>query len=123
LGDFGVFPALMRAACAQVWLVPTSDRALRTLWRATAAWRGGGAAQEAAWGEAKSRFLRFWRVCQTLGTPCAYRIARSRRSAVPYTVWTKCRQRGGQLQGIGGSLLRSPSRAVSPRCMGGTWKS
>ena len=48
------------------------------------------------------------------GTPCAYRIARSRRSAVPYTAWTKCRQRGGQLQGIGGSLLRSPCRAVSP---------
>jgi len=54
-----VFPALMRAACAQVWLVPTSVRALRTLWRATAAWRGGGAAQEAACGAAKSRFLRF----------------------------------------------------------------
>ena len=59
LGDFGVFPALMRAACAQVWLVPTSVRALRTLGRATAAWRGGGAAQEAACGAAKSRFLRF----------------------------------------------------------------
>ena len=58
-GDFGVFPALVRAACAQVWLVPTSVRALRTLWRATAAWRGGGAAQEAACGAAKSRFLRF----------------------------------------------------------------
>ena len=35
-----------------------------------------------------------------------------------HTAWTKCRQRGGQLQGIGGSLLRSPSRAVSPRCTG-----
>ena len=39
-------------------------------------------------------------------------------SAVPYTAWTKCRQRGGQLQGIGGNLLRSPSRAVSPYCTG-----
>ena len=38
----------MRAACAQVWIVPTSVRALRTLGRATAAWRGGVAAQEAA---------------------------------------------------------------------------
>merc|ERR1712086_554007 len=53
LGDFGVFPAPMRAACAQVWLVPTSVRALRTLERATAAWRGGGEAQEAACGGGK----------------------------------------------------------------------
>ena len=67
---------------------------------------------------AKSRFLRFCRVCQAPGTPCAYRIARALRSAVPYTAWTKCRQRGGQLHGIGDSLLRSQSRAVSPRCMG-----
>ena len=52
-GDFGVFPAPMRAACAQVWLMPTSSRALRTLWRAAAAWRGGGAAQEAACGGGK----------------------------------------------------------------------
>ena len=37
---------------------------------------------------------------------------------VPYTAWTKYRQRGGQLQGIGGSLLRSPCRAVSLRCTG-----
>jgi hypothetical protein len=43
----------MRAACAQVWLVPTSVRARRTLGRATAAWRGGGAAQEAACGGGK----------------------------------------------------------------------
>ena len=43
----------MRAACAQVWLVPTSVRALRTLGRATAAWRGGGEAQEAACGGGK----------------------------------------------------------------------
>ena len=47
-GDFGVFPAPMRAACAQVWLIPTSYCAPRTLGRATAAWRGGVAAQEAA---------------------------------------------------------------------------
>ena len=45
-----MFPAPIRAACAQVWLVPTSVRALRTLERATAAWRGGGEAQEAACG-------------------------------------------------------------------------
>ena len=50
------------------------------------------------------------------------RIARSRRSAVPYTARTRCRQRGGQLHGIGGSLMRSQSRAVSPRCLGGTWE-
>ena len=42
---------------------------------------------------------------------------------MPYTAWTKCRQRDGQLHGIGDSLLRSQSRAVSPRCMGGTKKS
>ena len=60
---------------------------------------------------AKLRILRFCRVCQAPCSPCAYRIARSRRSAVPYTAWTKCRQRGGQLRDIGGSLLRSQSRA------------
>ena len=48
-----MFPAPMRAACAQVWLMPTSSRALRTLGRAAAAWRGGGAAQEAACGGGK----------------------------------------------------------------------
>eukprot|EP00964_Phaeocystis_antarctica_P059399 scaffold35254_cov63-Phaeocystis_antarctica.AAC.9 len=35
--DFCVFPTPMRAACAQVWLVPTSTRALRPLERAVAA--------------------------------------------------------------------------------------
>ena len=53
--DFCVFPTPMRAACAQVWLVLTSVRPLRTLERATAAWRGGGEAQEAACGGSKSR--------------------------------------------------------------------
>ena len=48
-----MFPAPVRAACAQVGLVPTSVRALRTLGRATAAWRSGGATQEAASGAAK----------------------------------------------------------------------
>ena len=48
-----MFPAPVRAACAQAWLVPTSVRALRTLGRATAAWRSGGAAREAASGAAK----------------------------------------------------------------------
>jgi hypothetical protein len=43
----------MRAACAQVWLVLTSVRALRTLGRATAACRGGSEAQEAACGGGK----------------------------------------------------------------------
>ena len=38
--DFCVFPTPMRAACAQIWLVPTSTRALRPLERAVAA-RGG----------------------------------------------------------------------------------
>jgi hypothetical protein len=45
-----VFPAPMRAVCAQVWLVPTSVRALHTLERARAAYWGGGEAQEAACG-------------------------------------------------------------------------
>ena len=39
----------------------------------------------------------------------AYRIARSRRSAVPYTTWTKRRQRAGQPRSMGGSFLRSQS--------------
>ena len=43
----------MRAACAQVWLVLTSVRALRTLGRATAACRGGSEAQKAACGGGK----------------------------------------------------------------------
>ena len=38
----------MRAMCAQVWLVPTSVRVLHTLERGTAAYWGGGEAQEAA---------------------------------------------------------------------------
>ena len=48
-----MFPAPVRAACAQAWLVPTSVRALRTLGRAMAAWWSSGAAQEAASGAAK----------------------------------------------------------------------
>ena len=43
----------MRAMCAQVWLVPTSVRALHTLERGTAAYWGGGEAQEAACGGGK----------------------------------------------------------------------
>ena len=43
-----MFPAPMRAMCAQVWLVPTSVRVLHTLERGTAAYWGGGEAQEAA---------------------------------------------------------------------------
>ena len=39
----------------------------------------------------------------------AYRITRSRRSAVPYTTWTKRRQRAGQPRGMSGSFLRSQS--------------
>ena len=118
-----MFPAPMRAMCAQVWLVPTSTRALRPLERAVAARWVAARHRRPRAAAAKSRFLRFCRVCQTPCSPCAYRIARSRRSAVPYTAWSKCRQRGGQLHGIGDSLLRSQSRAVSPRCMGGTKKS
>ena len=48
-----MFPAPMRAMCAQVWLVPTSVRALHTLERGTAAYWGGGEAQEAACGGGK----------------------------------------------------------------------
>jgi hypothetical protein len=55
---------------------------------------GGGEAQEAACGgSTKLRTLRFCRVCQAPCSPCAYRIARSRRSAVPYTAWTRRRPR------------------------------
>ena len=31
---------------------------------------------------------------------------------MPYTAWTKCRQRGGQLRGIGGSYGSGPTVAV-----------
>ena len=48
-----MFPAPMRAMCAQVWLVPTSVRVLHTLERGTAAYWGGGEAQEAACGGSK----------------------------------------------------------------------
>ena len=48
-----MFPAPMRAMCAQVWLVPTSVRTLHTLERGTAAYWGGGEAQEAACGGGK----------------------------------------------------------------------
>ena len=48
-----MFPAPMRAMCAQVWLVPTSVRVLHTLERGTAAYWGGGEAQEAACGGGK----------------------------------------------------------------------
>ena len=58
---------------------------------------------------AKLRILQFCRVCQAPCSPCAYSIARSRRSAVPYTAWTRRRRRTGQLRGMNGSLLRSQS--------------
>ena len=45
----------------------------------------------------------------------AYRIARSRRSAVPYTTWTKRRQRAGQPRSMGGSFLRSQSCDIPRR--------
>ena len=48
-----VFPTPMRAACAQVWLVPTSTRALRPLERAVAARQVAATAQEAACGGSK----------------------------------------------------------------------
>jgi hypothetical protein len=114
-----VFPAPMRAMCAQVWLVPTSVRVLHTLERGTAAYWGGGEAQEAACCGGKVAIPAILTRLPGPGHAVRlHRIARSRRSAVPYTAWTKCRQRGGQLRGIGDSLLRSQSRAVSPRCMG-----
>jgi hypothetical protein len=59
----------VRAACAQVWLVPTSTRAVRTLVRATAAWRGGVAAQEAACEGGEVAISAFLTRLQTLGTP------------------------------------------------------
>ena len=110
-----MFPAPVRAACAQAWLVPTSVRALRTLGRATAAWRSGGAAREAASGAAKVAIPAILTHLPDPGLTVRLQDCkvRSRRSAVPYATWTKCRQRGGQLRGIGGSLLRSQSRAVS----------
>ena len=107
--DFCVFPTPMRAACAQVWLVPTSTRALRPLERAVAARQVAARHRRPRAAAAKSRFLRFCRVCQTPCSPCAYRIARSQRSAVPYTTWTKRRQRAGQPRGMSGSFLRSQS--------------
>ena len=47
--------------------------------------------------------------CQAPCSSCAYRILRSRRSAVPCAAWTKRRQRAGQLRGMGGSLMSSQS--------------
>ena len=89
--------------------MPTSSRTLRTLKRAAAAWRAAARHRGPRAAAAKSRFLRFCRVCQTPGSPCAQRIARSRGSAVPYTAWTKRRRRTGQQRDMGGSLLRSQS--------------
>jgi hypothetical protein len=102
----------MRAACAQVWLVLTSVRALRTLGRATAACRGGSEAQKAACGGGKVAIPAILTRLPDPGRAVRLQDCKvSTRSAVPYTAWTKCRQRGGQLRGIGGSLLRSQSRA------------
>ena len=89
--------------------MPTSSRALRTLKRAAAAWRAATRHRGLLAAAAKSRYLRFCRVCQIPGSPCAQRIARSRGSAVPYTAWTKRRRRTGQQRDMGGSLLRSQS--------------
>ena len=72
--DFCVFPTPMRAACAQVWLVPTSTRALRPLERALAARWVAARHRRPRAAAAKSRFLRFCRVCQTPCSPCAYRM-------------------------------------------------
>ena len=72
--DFCVFPTPMRAACAQVWLVPTSTRALRPLERAVAARWVAARHRRPRAAAAKSRFLRFCRVCQTPCSPCAYRM-------------------------------------------------
>ena len=48
----------------------------------------------------------------------AYRVARSRRSAVPYTAWIKRRRRTGQQRDMGGNLMRSQSRDFPRGCMG-----
>ena len=115
-----MFPAPMRAMCAQVWLVPTSVRALHTLERGTAAYWGGGEAQEAACGGGKVAIPAI--LTRLPGPGHAVRLQDCEVStfgrALHRLRWTKCRQRGGQLRGIGDSLLRSQSRAVSPRCMG-----
>eukprot|EP00964_Phaeocystis_antarctica_P142320 scaffold107568_cov77-Phaeocystis_antarctica.AAC.7 len=66
--DFCVFPTPMRAACTQVWLVPTSTRALRPLERAVAARQVAARHRRPRAAVAKSRFLRFCRVCQS---PCS----------------------------------------------------
>ena len=66
--DFCVFPTPMRAACTQVWLVPTSTHALRPRERAVAARWVAARHRRPHAAAAKSRFLRFCRVCQT---PCS----------------------------------------------------
>ena len=104
-----MFPAPVRAACAQVGLVPTSVRALRTLGRATAAWRSGGATQEAASGAAKVAIPAILTHLPDPGLAVRLQDGRSRRSAVPYTTWTKRRQRAGQPRDMGGSFPRSQS--------------
>ena len=92
--------------------MPTSVRPLRTLQRATAAWRGGGEAQEAACGGGK---VAIPAILTRLPDPGhAVRLQDCKVSTLGralHRLWTKCRQRGGQLRGIGDSLLRSQSRA------------
>ena len=53
-------------------------------WR-VAAGRGGTAGSRVRGRQSRDIHAILARYCQTPGTPCAYRIARSRRSAVPYT--------------------------------------
>ena len=102
----------MRAACAQVWLVLTSVRALRTLGRATAACRGGGEAQEAACGGGK---VAIPAILTRLPDPGhAVRLQDCKVSTFGRALHRLDQvqaQRGGQLRDIGGSLLRSQSRA------------
>ena len=70
---------------------------------------GGGEAQEAACGGSK---VAIPAILSRLPDPVlAVRLqdGRSRRSAVPYTTWTKRRQRAGQPRDMGGSFPRSQS--------------
>ena len=106
----------MRAACAQVWLVPTSTRTLRPLERAVAA-RWVAARHRAACGGSK---VAIPAILSRLPDPVlAVRLqdGRSRRSAVPYTTWTKSRQRAGQPRDMGGSFPRSQSCDIPRRIM------
>ena len=110
----------MRAACAQVWFVPTSVRALRTLERATAAWRGGGEAQKAACGGGK---VAIYAILTRLSDPGhAVRLQDCKVSTLGRALdhldqvqaaWRATARHWWQFAAVAKS-------GFSPRCMGGT---